>query len=54
MVMFGPEKYESKIENLRKRLNMASKFKELDRLPIFMSVGEGFFCERFGYSVKDY
>lgn len=52
--MFNPEKYAGRIEESRKRLEIARQFKEPDRVPITISVGGSFFCKLFGYNIRDY
>jgi len=52
--MFDPRKYEKKIEDSRKRLAVAARFKEPDRVPILISTAGSYYSRLFGYNIRDY
>lgn len=53
-VEFDPQKYQSQIEDARRRLDIARQFREPDRVPITISVAGPFYCKMFGVKLRDY
>ncbi|HIE50383.1 MAG TPA: hypothetical protein EYP85_01370 [Armatimonadetes bacterium] len=54
MVTFNPEKYRAKIEESRRRLEIARRFEEPDRVPILISTAGSYYTRLFGYNIRDY
>ena len=54
MLDFDPGKYEAKIEASRKRLEIARRFQEPDRVPILISTGGSYYARLFGTNIRDY
>ena len=54
MLDFDPGKYEAKIEASRKRLEIARRFQEPDRVPILLSTGGSYYSRLFGFNIRDY
>jgi len=52
--MFDPEKYRTRIEESRRRIEVASQFQEPDRVPIQISTGGSYYARLFGYNIRDY
>jgi hypothetical protein len=51
---FDIERYRPQMEESRRRIEVARQFKEPDRVPIIMQVGNSFFCKMFGVNIRDY
>jgi len=51
---FDIERYRPQMEESRRRIEIARQFKEPDRVPIIMQVGNSFFCKMFGVNIRDY
>lgn len=51
---FDVERYRPRMEEARRRLAIAQRFQEPDRVPITISVGGSFFCKLFGVNIRDY
>jgi len=52
--MFKPEKYAARIEEARRRFEIARSFREPDRVPIKISTAGSFYTKLFGYNIRDY
>jgi uroporphyrinogen-III decarboxylase len=52
--MFEPEKYRDRIEESKKRLEVARQFREPDRVPISISASGSYYCWLFGVNIRDY
>jgi len=48
------EKYRKVIEQSKSRIETACRFAEPDRVPVQLGVGGSFFCDLFGYGIRDY
>lgn len=51
---FDVERYRPQMEEARRRLEIARRFEEPDRVPITISVAGSFFCKLFGVNLRDY
>ena len=51
---FDIERYRSRIEESRRRIEIASRFEEPDRVPIAISVAGSFYCALLGYDIGTY
>jgi uroporphyrinogen-III decarboxylase len=52
--MFDPDKYRSRIEDSRRRIELTSRFEEPDRVPIRISQGGSYYCWLFGHDIAQY
>ena len=52
--MFNPENYTARIEESKKRHQIARQWQEPDRVPIHISTGGSFYSKLFGYNIRDY
>jgi uroporphyrinogen-III decarboxylase len=54
MIDLDPERYRGDIEESRRRLDLARRFQEPDRVPITISTGGSFYCKLSGVNLRDY
>ncbi|MCD6538273.1 hypothetical protein J7L18_06675 [Candidatus Bathyarchaeota archaeon] len=54
MEPFNYEKYNSLIEENRRRLERVQKFEEPDRVPVIIGLGGPYYAKIFGYTFKEY
>jgi len=51
---FDIERYRPQMEEARRRIEIARQFREPDRVPIIMQVGNSLFCKMFGVIICIY
>ncbi len=51
---FDVERYREQMEEARRRLEIAERFQEPDRVPVTISVGGSFYCKLIGANLRDY
>jgi uroporphyrinogen-III decarboxylase len=54
MVQFDPARYERRIEDSKRRWEIARRFQEPDRVPISISTAGSYYCWLFGYNIRDF
>ena len=53
-MLLSIEKYQSDIEERQRRLAIAKRFEEPDRVPVAFGVAGSYFCWLFGVNIRDY
>jgi uroporphyrinogen-III decarboxylase len=51
---FDLERYRARIEESRRRIEIAKRFEQPDRVPIHTDLGGSFFCKMLGVNVREY
>lgn len=51
---FDPEKFRDRIAESQRRIDIASRFEEPDRVPITISAVGSYYCWLFGYDIAEY